>query len=91
MGLPVFPNMHDYRADPAFAKDPAEVTSDWREPPNSDPESSLIGTIYEGYPADAAFVVAGQRADTLPASATATRVRRCVGSIARGLMVWNFR
>jgi hypothetical protein len=47
----------DYTQDPQYRKDPAEVTSDWREPPNSDPESSLIGTIYEGYPADAPFVV----------------------------------
>jgi len=47
----------DYRADPEYAKDPAEVTSDWRDPPNSDPESSLIGTVYEGYPVDAPFVV----------------------------------
>jgi hypothetical protein len=47
----------DYHADPAYAADQSEVTSDWREPPNSDPESSLIGTIYEGYPVDAPFVV----------------------------------
>jgi hypothetical protein len=47
----------DYRADPQYAKDPTEVTSDWREAPNSDPESSLTGTIYEGYPVDAALVV----------------------------------
>jgi hypothetical protein len=46
-----------YRQDPAYAKDPTEVTSDWREPPNSDPESTLIGTVYEGYPVDAPFVV----------------------------------
>jgi hypothetical protein len=46
-----------YTLDPEYQKDPAEVTSDWREPPNSDPESSLIGTIYEGYPVDAPFVV----------------------------------
>ena len=26
-------------------------------PPNSDPESTLIGTVYEGYPVDAPFVV----------------------------------
>ena len=38
-------------------KDPAEVTSDWRDAPNSDPESTLIGTVYEGYPVDAPFVV----------------------------------
>ena len=42
-----------YTEDPLYRKDPTEVTSDWREPPNSDPESSLIGTIYEGYPCDA--------------------------------------
>jgi hypothetical protein len=47
----------DYTQDPLYGKDPSEVTSDWREPPNSDPESSLIGTIYEGYPADAPYVV----------------------------------
>ena len=46
-----------YTEDPLYQKDPTEVTSDWREPPNSDPESSLIGTIYEGYPCDASFVV----------------------------------
>ena len=46
-----------YHADPEYAKDPAEVTSDWRDAPNSDPESTLIGTIYEGYPVDAPFVV----------------------------------
>jgi hypothetical protein len=46
-----------YTEDPLYRKDPTEVTSDWREPPNSDPESSLIGTIYEGYPCDASFVV----------------------------------
>jgi N,N-dimethylformamidase beta subunit-like, C-terminal len=46
-----------YQQDPQYAKDPAEVTSDWREPPNSDPESTLIGTMYEGYPVDAPFVV----------------------------------
>jgi len=51
----------DYTQDPLYRKDPTEVTSDWREPPNSDPESSLIGTIYEGYPADASFVVSSPR------------------------------
>jgi hypothetical protein len=47
----------DYRADPVYGKDPAQVTSDWRDQPNPDPESSLIGTLYEGYPVDAPFVV----------------------------------
>ncbi len=47
----------DYTQDPMYGKDDALVTSDWREPPHADPESSLIGTIYEGYPVDAAYVV----------------------------------
>jgi hypothetical protein len=47
-----------YTEDPMYGKDPTEVTSDWRDPPNSNPESSLIGVIYEGYPTDAPFVVA---------------------------------
>ena len=43
---------------PHVGEDNALVTSDWREPPDPDPESSLIGTIYEGYPAVARYVVA---------------------------------
>jgi hypothetical protein len=47
-----------YTEDPLYGKDDALVTSDWREPPDPQPESSLIGTLYEGYPAVAAYVVA---------------------------------
>jgi hypothetical protein len=47
-----------YARDPMYGKDSAAVTSDWRDAPNPDPESSLIGTIYEGYPVNAAYVVA---------------------------------
>src|SRR5262249_1514887 len=50
-----------YQEDREYKKGPAEVTSDWRDPPNSDPESTLIGTIYEGYPVDAPFVVSSPR------------------------------
>lgn len=46
-----------YESDPLYGKDNAAVTSDWRGAPHPDPESSLIGTIYEGYPANAAYVV----------------------------------
>jgi hypothetical protein len=46
-----------YMEDPMYGVDNALVTSDWREPPDPDPESSLIGTIYEGYPAVAPYVV----------------------------------
>lgn len=47
-----------YLQDPMYGKDNALVTSDWREPPHPDPESSLTGTLYESNPASAAYVVA---------------------------------
>jgi hypothetical protein len=47
-----------YQQDPMYGKHNALVTSDWREPPNPDPESSLTGTKYESNPVDAAYVVA---------------------------------
>jgi hypothetical protein len=47
-----------YWQDPMYGKHNALVTSDWREPPNPDPESSLTGTLYESNPVDAAYVVA---------------------------------
>jgi hypothetical protein len=46
-----------YNLDPMYGVHDDLVTSDWREPPNPDPESSLIGTLYEGYPAISDFVV----------------------------------
>jgi len=46
-----------YAQDPMYGVDNSLVTSDWREPPVPDPESSLIGTIYEGYPAVAPYLV----------------------------------
>jgi hypothetical protein len=50
-----------YAQDPLYGKDNAQVTSDWREPPDPNPESSLTGTLYEGYPAVAPYVVASPR------------------------------
>jgi hypothetical protein len=47
----------DYEQDPMYGRDNAAVTSDWRGAPAPDPESSLIGTSYEGYPVNAAYVV----------------------------------
>jgi hypothetical protein len=47
-----------YMQDPMYGIDNALVTSDWREPPDPDPESSLIGTLYESNPTNADFVVA---------------------------------
>jgi hypothetical protein len=51
-----------YMQDPEYGKDNALVTSDWREPPNPDPESSLTGTLYESNPTSAAYVVASPHA-----------------------------
>jgi hypothetical protein len=47
-----------YLQDPMYGRRNALVTSDWREPPHSDPESSLTGTLYESNPTTADFVVA---------------------------------
>jgi hypothetical protein len=47
-----------YREDPLYGKDNALVTNDFREPPDPHPESSVIGTLYESYPAVAHYVVA---------------------------------
>jgi hypothetical protein len=42
-----------------YGRDNALVTNDaWREPPDPDPESSVIGTLYESYPTVADYVVA---------------------------------
>jgi hypothetical protein len=47
-----------YQRDPLYGKDNARVTNDFREPPDPHPESSLTGTLYEGYPTVADYVVA---------------------------------
>jgi hypothetical protein len=47
-----------YAQDPMYGVNDTLVTSDWRNPPQPEPESSLIGTSYEGFPVDAAYVVA---------------------------------
>jgi hypothetical protein len=44
-------------SDPVVASNPALATTDFRSGPAADPESSLTGTIYEGYPVDAPYVV----------------------------------
>jgi hypothetical protein len=46
-----------YRDDPCYPSRPALVTTDFRLPPAADPESSLTGVLYEGYPVDAPYVV----------------------------------
>jgi hypothetical protein len=44
--------------DPIGRTDPSQVTTQWREPPSSDPESSLTGTYYRCNPVRTAMVVA---------------------------------
>jgi hypothetical protein len=51
-----------YLQDPEYGKDNALVTSDWREPPHPDPESSLTGTLYESNPVSAPYVIASPHA-----------------------------
>ena len=51
-----------YLQDPEYGKNSALVTSDWREPPNPDPESSMTGTLYESNPTTADYVIASPHA-----------------------------
>jgi hypothetical protein len=46
-----------YTEDPMYGVDNALVTSNWRDAPDPEPESSVIGTLYEGYPAVAPYLV----------------------------------
>src|SRR6266540_497023 len=45
------------RSDPAWRTAPGEVTTNWREPPVGQPESSLLGQLYECNPTLADGVV----------------------------------
>lgn len=47
----------DYHADPYLVEHPAMATTDFRERPGADPESSLTGVIYDGYPVSAPYRV----------------------------------
>jgi len=46
-----------YDEDPLYGSDDALVTTDFRADPAPDPESSMTGVLYEGYPTDAPYVV----------------------------------
>ncbi|WP_343043581.1 N,N-dimethylformamidase beta subunit family domain-containing protein [Streptomyces harbinensis] len=46
-----------YTEDPHHGHQDALVTTDFRAAPAPDPESSLTGVLYEGYPVDAPYVV----------------------------------
>ncbi|WP_225845746.1 N,N-dimethylformamidase beta subunit family domain-containing protein [Streptomyces sp. HPF1205] len=47
----------DYPVDPYLADHPTMATTDFRHRPGADPESSLTGVFYEGFPTDAPYVV----------------------------------
>ncbi|MET4921335.1 hypothetical protein P3L51_02965 [Streptomyces sp. PSRA5] len=49
----------DYEKDPYLVEHRTMVTTDFRVPPSADPESSLTGVLYEGFPTDAPYVVHG--------------------------------
>ncbi len=46
-----------FRSDPGFRDHREPPTNDFRLPPDAEPESSLTGVLYEGYPTDAPYVV----------------------------------
>lgn len=50
-------NYRDAAADPITATDPTEATVSWRSAPVNEPESSLIGNLYESNPVEADMVV----------------------------------
>ncbi|WP_324785760.1 N,N-dimethylformamidase beta subunit family domain-containing protein [Streptomyces sp. H51] len=47
----------DYLLDPYLERHPTMATTDFRAGPGADPESSLTGVIYEGFPTDAPYRV----------------------------------
>ncbi|MFE4453965.1 N,N-dimethylformamidase beta subunit family domain-containing protein [Streptomyces sp. NPDC056796] len=49
----------DYKHDPYLADHPSMPTNDFRSPPAAQPESSMTGVLYEGFPTDASYVVHG--------------------------------
>ncbi|MBP2703566.1 hypothetical protein JOL79_07100 [Microbispora sp. RL4-1S] len=51
----------DVTGDPLYGRRPSLVTTDFRAAPAPDPESSLVGVYYDGYPADAPYVVRAPR------------------------------
>jgi hypothetical protein len=46
-----------YEQDPYYPAHPDQVTTDFRVAPGADPESSMTGVLYEGFPTDASYVV----------------------------------
>jgi N,N-dimethylformamidase beta subunit-like protein len=55
-------NYRNAREDPLYGKDNKDVTSEWRSPPVTEPESTIIGNYYECNPVRADMVVADETA-----------------------------
>jgi hypothetical protein len=70
-----------YTQDPMYGKNNSLVTSDWREPPDPEPESSLTGTLYESNPVTADYVVVSPDAWVFRGTGarTGTSIRGLVG------------
>lgn len=47
----------DYEDDPLYGVDDAQVTANWPDAPAADPESSLIGSMYQSNPVNADLVI----------------------------------
>jgi len=84
---PLGPDRHEVnykpqsaRADPAWRSDRKEVTTDWREPPLDQPESDLLGELYECNPAHADAVITA--AD--PSGGPAATLGSAAGTSGRG-------
>jgi N,N-dimethylformamidase beta subunit-like protein len=69
-----------YTQDPMYGTHNALVTSDWREPPDPRPESSLTGTLYESNPVTTDYVVVS------PQSWVFKGTHARVGTSLRGLV-----
>lgn len=50
-------NYRDPALDPVTPRDPAQATASWREPPRPQPESAVLGGLYECNPVHADLVV----------------------------------
>jgi hypothetical protein len=72
-----------YADDPLYGKDNALVTSDWREPPDPQPESSLIGTLYGSPTWSASSTTGSIRPTRSRGRSRSCPIRRCSATVPR--------
>lgn len=70
----------DYHADPYLVEHPAMATTDFRERPGADPESSLTGVIYDGYPVSAPIGWRARTTGSSPARVRPGAIRSSISS-----------